>query len=243
MATERLELFRFSPSVISALAVLFFFTGAARAQIVPYITDVVGVEGIRKSTVRGASDDGELSLIGTFKLFNPDTVPFYLWVSFENGGKFTKTRGGHSDHRSPSIRLIDMEFHYRDPLQRPIVKVFPKRGAFGGPPVRRSGWGSSSSPDAPGHVGRFGKKKPNERPSYGRQSEDIPKPDVSAASSSGLRHRSGGGGAVEIVFWREDVQPYYEMELWGVLYAPDVQAALAAGRYIENINFEIEPAR
>ena len=248
MFTERSGLFgvsSVSASVFSAFAVLLFFVNTASPQSAPYIEDIVGDDNMEISDTDKRSVEGRLRLIGTFKLFNPDTVPFYLWVSFENGGQLTKTRTGrdHSDHRSPSIRLMDMELHYRDPLQRPIVKVFPKRGAFGGPPVRRSGWGSSSSPDAPGHVGRFGKKKPNERPSYGRQSEDIPKPDVSAASSSGLRHRVGGGGAVEIVFWREDVQPYYEMELWGVLYAPDVQAALAAGRYIENINFEIEPAR
>jgi len=33
------------------------------------------------------------------------------------------------------------------------------------------------------------------------------------------------------------------MELWGVLYAPDVREAVVAGRYVENINFEIEIAR
>jgi hypothetical protein len=32
------------------------------------------------------------------------------------------------------------------------------------------------------------------------------------------------------------------MELWGVLYAPDLKKAIVAGRYIENIKFEIEPA-
>jgi len=239
LATERPELVRVSTSVLSALAALLFFAGAARAQAVPYITDVDGEDDVSVSAVKGATENGDLRLIGTFKLFNPDTVPFYLWVSFENNGQLTKTRAGrdHSDHRSPVIRLMDMELRYRDQLQRPIVKVFPKRGAFGGPPVRRSGWGSPSSPDAPGHVGRFGKKKPNERPRF----EDARSEAVTSDATSSVRRRSLG--AVEIAFWREDVQPSYEMELWGVLYAPDVQAALAAGRYIENINFEIEPAR
>jgi hypothetical protein len=49
-------------------------------------------------------------------------------------------------------------------------------------------------------------------------------------------------GAVEIAFWQEDVQAYYEMELWGVLYAPDLKKAVVAGNYVENIKFEIEPA-
>jgi hypothetical protein len=57
-------------------------------------------------------------------------------------------------------------------------------------------------------------------------------------------YRGGRGrGVYEIVFWKEDAQAYYEMELWGVLYTPDVKEAVVAGRYVENINFEIEIAR
>jgi len=48
---------------------------------------------------------------------------------------------------------------------------------------------------------------------------------------------------VELVFWREDVQPSYEMEIWGVLYAPDVIEASVPGRYVENMWFEVEVAR
>jgi hypothetical protein len=65
----------------------------------------------------------------------------------------------------------------------------------------------------------------------------VERPDDAASSA---RHRSRG--AVEIVFWQEDVQAYYEMELWGVLYAPDLKKAVVAGNYVENIKFEIEPA-
>jgi len=53
----------------------------------------------------------------------------------------------------------------------------------------------------------------------------------------------GGRGASEITFWKEDAQVYYEMELWGALYAPDVRGAVVAGNYVENIKFEIEPVR
>jgi len=243
LSTKRSELSRVSTSTFLALAALLFYIGTARAQVVPYITDIDDEENVKTSIVKGSTENGELRFLGTFKLFNPDTIPFYLWVSFENNGQLTKTqtRAGHSNHRSPSIRLMDMELHYRDALQRPVVKVFPKRGAFGGPPVRRSGWGSSTL-GAEGNVGRFGKKKPHERQIYSRQPDYTASPASDDASLASVRRRAGGG-AVEIAFWREDVQSYYEMELWGVLYAPDVQAASAAGRYIEKINFEIEPAR
>jgi len=243
LSTERPKRLRFPPSVILFFAALLFFISAAHSQVVPYIAEIAGEDDISVSAAKGSTENGDLRLIGTFKLFNPDTVPFYLWVSFENNGQLTKTqtRSGHSNHRSPSIRLMDMELHYRDALQRPVVKVFPKRGAFGGPPVRRSGWGSSTL-GAEGNVGRFGKKKPHERQIYSRQPDYTASPASDDASLASVRRRAGGG-AVEIAFWREDVQSYYEMELWGVLYAPDVQAAFDAGRYIEKINFEIEPAR
>jgi hypothetical protein len=76
---------------------------------------------------------------------------------------------------------------------------------------------------------------------YGRYSK-------MAASSSTLntptfRRGGRGRGAAEIVFWKEDAQVYYEMELWGVLYAPDVRGAVVAGSYVESVNFEIEVAR
>jgi hypothetical protein len=201
--------------LLAFCALLSLFVNAAYPQAVPYITDVVGEEGVAVSDNGG---DGDLRLIGTFKLFNPDTVPFYLWVSFENGGRLAHSRRGHD---SPAIRMVDMELRYRDAAYRPVVKEFPDNA---GPRVRpRLGWASSKG----GSVGKFGRKK-----AHIEQSGD-------AASS--VRRRSMG--AVEIVFWREDVQAYYEMELWGVLYAPDVKKAVVAGNYVENIKFEIEAAR
>jgi len=225
----------------ASAAVLFFAVSSVRSQAVPYISDVVG-EALERSVVRGGTENGELRLIGTFKLYNPDAVPFYLWVSFENGSKFALSRsgGGRSGGRSPTIRLMDLELRYRDATRRPVVKAFPKEGVLGGPPARhrRVGWGASSGAagggGGAGGGGRFGKKKPHERPSGVDAGGD-------EALSGGGVHR--GFGAVEIAFWREDAQTYYEMELWGVLYAPDVQAASVSGRYIEKISFEIEPAR
>jgi hypothetical protein len=191
---------------------------AALPQALPYITDVVGEEGMEsRSDDRPEPGDGDLRLIGTFKLFNPDTVPFYLWVSFQNGAVFKHSAQG---DRVPAVRLVDMELRYRDASYRPMVKEFPKDGLS--PRVtRRMGWGFSGS------EGRFGKKKTGET-----RAED------EAFSETGVRR--GRGGAVEIAFWKEEAQARYEMELWGVLYAPDVKAAVHAGNYLENIKFEIE---
>ncbi|MDR2694079.1 MAG: hypothetical protein LBB74_07685 [Chitinispirillales bacterium] len=224
MSIERSESAYVSRYVLWAFAALLFFVAAAYPQAVPYIEDIVGMDGIEASVgkrVVAEDDDGGLSLIGTFKLFNPDTVPFYLWVSFENGGRLA-----HSRHRrdSPAIRLVDMELRYRDASQRPIVKEFPDNA---GPRVRpRLGWASSRSVSG-GAAGRFGRKKAHI--------------EQSADAASSVRHR--GMGAVEIVFWQEDAQAYYEMELWGVLYAPDVRKAVVAGNYVENIKFEIEAVK
>lgn len=204
--------------VFFAIAAALFFVSASRAAV-PYIADIIGSQGIERSAVRGRSENGDLRLLGTFKIFNPDTVPFYLWVSFENGGKFTHSRSG---GRLPAIRLVDMELRYRDAMHRPIVKAFP--GAAGevaaAPAPRRAALGTSGG-------GRFGKKKPH----ITQTGEEAP---------AGRRWR---GDAVEIAFWREDAQPYYEMELWGVLYEPDVSEANVPGSYVENIKFEIEAAR
>ncbi len=209
------------------LVLLPVLVNTAYPQTAPYISDIVGEEGIENSAVKGGTENGELRFIGSFKLFNPDTVPFYLWVSFDNGGKFTHAKYG---DKYPTVRLVDLELRYKDASQRPVVKEFPRIGEFGVPPPRRrSAWGSSGSVG----VGRFGKKK-----AYKPQSE------VEAESvDRGGRGWRGGVGAVEVVFWQEEVQAYYEMELWGVLYASDLREAVVAGNYVEKIKFEVELAR
>jgi len=230
--THRTEIAAFSSVPRGAfffLAALLFSVSAAYALADPYIADIFGERDVGTSAVRGGTENGELRFLGAFKIFNPDAVPFYLWVTFDNGGKFALSRSG---GRSAEIRLMDLELRYRDMTRRPVVKAFPKEGVLGGSSARhrRSAWGASSGGAV---AGRFGKKKPHERPSGGDMGGVEP-------PSAAVRRR---GGAVEIAFWREDAQPYYEIEVWGVLYAPDVQAASAAGRYIEKISFEIEPAR
>ncbi|GBU20141.1 hypothetical protein R80B4_00016 [Fibrobacteres bacterium R8-0-B4] len=206
-------------SVFLSSALILISVNAASSQVVPYITDVFGEDVVWQSDAGGRSDDDRLNLICTFKLFNPDTVPFYIWVSFENGGKLKHSRYGDD---SPAIRMVDMELRYRDAFQRQIVKEFPDNSA---PRVRgRLGW--TSAPQS-GGARRFGRKK-----AHADQTGD-------AASSA----RRRGRGAVEIVFWQENVQAYYEMELWGIFYAPDVNAAVVAGRYADNVSFEVEIAR
>jgi hypothetical protein len=194
--------------------------GAARAQAVPYIADIIGEEGMEsRPNYQSGRDEGELRLIGTFKLFNPDTVPFYLWVSFQNEAKFKHSVQG---DRYPAVRLVDMELRYRDDSYRPIVKAFPREDGLSPRVARRIGWGFAGS------EGRFGKKKQG-----GKRAEE-----EAAFAETGVRR--GRGGSVEIAFWKEDAQGYYEMELWGALYAQDVRAASNAGNYLENITFEIE---
>ncbi|GBU20159.1 hypothetical protein R80B4_00034 [Fibrobacteres bacterium R8-0-B4] len=216
-----------SAGVFAALAVSLFFVNAAYPLVNPYIDDIYGIDGIevvagkRPAAAAADEDAGSLSLIGTFKVYNPDTIPFYIWISFENGGKLTHLRD-RDIREATTIRLVDMELRYLDALKRPVVKEFPDNNA---PRVRgRLGWTSPPQSDS--------------RRRFGRKKSHVDQSGEDAASS--VRRRSRG--AVEIVFWQEDVQAYYEMELWGVLYAPDLKKAVVAGNYVENIKFEIEPA-
>jgi hypothetical protein len=194
----------------SFAAALFFFACAAGAQVAPYIADIVGEEGMERYGAGGEAEGDALRLIGSFKLFNPDTVPFYIWATFENGAKFKHTRHG---GKYPAVRLVDMELRYKNGLGQVLVKEFPREGLD--PRVaRRLGWGFS------GEQGRFGRKKERGAPL-----------DANAAPRA---------GAVEVAFWPEDAQACYEMELWGALYAPDLRAAVYPGEYMENIKFELE---
>jgi len=217
------------------LVALFFLITPTYPQTVPYITDIFGEDGIENTSVDERSGDGGLRRIGTFKLFNPDTIPFYIWITFENGGMFK-----HDRYRDqyPSVRLVDLELRYKDALQRPMVKKFPNRAELAPRTKKRFGgsWlggGRSSS----------GKKVSRSR--RGVVSADDGIDDVDVGGTEAIEDRGGraGKGASEITFWKEDAQVYYEMELWGALYAPDVGGAVVAGRYVENIKFEVEPVR
>jgi hypothetical protein len=224
LSIERSELPRVSPNALLSLAALIFLVSAAQAQTVPYISDVVGEELVKKSDAGMVYVGGnELSLIGTFKLFNPDTVPFYIWITFENGGKFKHQKL----EDAPTIRLVDLELHYRNERQQPMVKKFPNTRSS----VReKNRFGGSWLGGGRGKKGRNGRSVEEE-------------PDVEAGAGTGADRGGRGNGASEIGFWKEDAQVYYEMELWGVLYTPDVRGAVVAGRYVENIKFEIEPMR
>jgi hypothetical protein len=215
-----------SPSIFWAFVAVLIFVNTAHPQVVPYIKDIVGEDGMEKSDVDEKSDEERLRLIGTFKLFNPDTVPFYLWVIFENGGRFKHTRYGDN---FPTVRLVDLELRYKNPQQQPMVKKFPNVGTE--PRVKKRFGGSWLG------GGRSGKRGARGRVIDEGGESDI---DIEAKTYRGGRRSHG---ASEITFWKEDAQVYYEMELWGVLYAPDVREAVVAGRYVENINFEIELAK
>jgi hypothetical protein len=203
--------------VFGVLAVLLFFVRAAHPQALPYISDIVGEEDIQAAIAVWESEDGAPRLIGSFKIFNPDTVPFYLWVSFENGGKFKHRRYG---AEYPAVRLLDMELRYRDRLERPLVKEFPSRRSAS----RAANW-MGARPGARG--AREAKREAKRDAGMNRAAEETGEPSRA--------------GAAEIAFWKEDAQGYYEMELWGILYAPDVKEAVYPGEYMENIRFEIEP--
>jgi len=221
-----------SPNALWVLAALLFLAGAAHPQVVPYITDVFGEEDIVKPGTNERPEGGGLRLIGTFKLFNPDTVPFYIWITFDNGGKFIHTK---YRNNYPSVRLVDLELRYKDVLQRPMVKKFPNsqesrvKKRFGG------SWLGGGRPS--GKKGSRGRR-------VGSVAEDADDIEVGNAGAEATEDRGGRGhGASEITFWKEDAQTYYEMELWGALYAPDMRNAGVAGNYVENIKFEIEAIR
>jgi len=223
-----------------AIILILIFVNTAYSQVVPYIEDIFGEEDMVKSDNGMGSSEERLRMIGRFKLFNPDTVPFYMWVIFENGGKFKHTK--YTD--VPSVRLVDLELHYKNARGQIMVKKFPNANRSE-PRMLNKRFGGSWLGGA-----RSERKRSRGRGAVGAEEElDGGGVDFDAGSVSGGRRgasRGGGrgsGGVSEIVFWKEDAQVYYEMELWGVLYAPDVREAVVAGNYVENISFEIEPVR
>jgi len=232
----------FTRNVVTVfLVALFFLITPAYPQTVPYIEDMVGEDGIENTDFgERTGDDNRLRLIGTFKLFNPDTVPFYIWITFENGGMFKHTR--YRDEY-PAVRLVDLELRYKDALQRPMVKKFPNRADLVPRSKKRFGgsWLGGGRASSGKKVSRSRRGVVDAGDVYvGGDDVDA---GVVADASEADRGGRAGRGASEITFWKEDAQAYYEMELWGALYAPDVRGAVVAGNYVENIKFEIEPVR
>jgi len=230
LSTERSKFSCVPPRILATLAAVIFFTVAAYPQVVPYIKDVVGEDNVENSVDRVGTENGGLRLLGTFKLHNPDTVPFYIWVSFENGGKFKHRKQADL----PTIRLVDLELHYKNALNQLIVKKFPNSRSE--PQIRKRFAGSWLG----GGRSSVKKRTPRGRASTAIEDDELDI-DIESEATAGRRYR--GQGASEITFWKEDAQVYYEMELWGALYSPDVREAVVAGRYVENIKFDIEPAQ
>lgn len=194
---------------------LMVFAASVFPQARPYIKDAVTADNFNKS-----SSDPFITqphLLCTFKLFNSDTVPFYLWVYFENRGKLKHVKYG---EEFSGVRLVDLELRYKNALGQQMVKKFPDNKSDTRVKKRFGGaWLGG---------GRSKKSKLRDEPIEGAVADDT-------VDRGGRRD-----GASEITFWKEDAQTYYEMELWGALYAPDVDNGVTAGGYRDVVNFEIE---
>jgi len=203
---------------IRLIAALFLLAIACPVfpQVTPYITDAFTVDNLQSSNSTQSVD--QPYMLCTFKLFNPDTVPFYMWVSFNNSGKLKHVNHG---DEFPELRLTDLELRYKNAIGQPMVKKFPNNRSD--PKVKKRFGGAWLG------GGRSGKRRPRE--------EFADEAVEGAAIIERGRHRRG---ASEIAFWKEDAQGYYEMELWGVFYESDMEGTIVAGVYMDVVNFEIE---
>jgi hypothetical protein len=197
---------------IGAWVFCFSFALAAAVPAFPQAAPRIGdVESFPVDNLY--SDDPSITLprrLCNFKIFNPDTAPFYLWLSFGRHGVLRHEKRGEG---YPDLRLTDLELRYKNDLSVPMVKVVPKRGERA---ARALGLGKGGFRNAR---------------------------DVKKGVRRGADALDGGGGhvgAAEIAFWQEDAQGYYEMELWGSIYEPDLEKGVGAGRYSESVEFEIE---
>jgi hypothetical protein len=195
---------------INFVVILFLLAIVCPAfpQVTPYIDDAFSVDNLQSPS--SAPSVGQPYLFCTFKLFNPDTVPFYIWVYFENSGKLKHANHG---NEFPELRLADLEFRYKNAIGQPMVKKFTNNRSD--PKVKKRFGGAWLS------GGRAGKKRPRE--------EFVNEVIDGVATTGRDKHRHG---ASEIAFWKEDAQGYYEMELWGVLYEHDLEGTIVAGVYI-----------
>jgi len=228
----------FASISLMAAVLLTLFSVPAYPQSAPYIDGDVIAYGI-ETVPRSDSSTVILQRLCVFKVVNPDTVPFYLWVTLDNGGvmEFVSQRGS----EYPPLRLVDLELRYKDDLSRPAVKKLPLRRSFVRAANRRlggSGWrGAREAKRGAKQNGRNAKQNPERWAERVDTGTEIGVDGVTVEAES-----DRGVGAVEVVFWKEDAQGYYEMELWGAVYPPDMRKALA-GRYTGSVKFEIEAMR
>lgn len=192
--------------LLSAIAVTATFS-----QVVPFVVDGI-IDANNLQAVFSDSSVTEPQLICAFKVSNPDTIPFYLWVSFKEGGRMVHT--SHRDETAP-LRLVDLELRYRDNQHVPVVKAFPDNDY--GPRLKKRVGGSWAG-------GGWVRKKRTAR-----------------APEERVSHRADRDrGVYEIPFWPEDAQGYYEMEIWGAMSAGDLNGSIFAGRYSETVSLEFE---
>jgi len=202
--------------IVVIIAIIVILPTPAISQILPFVADEIVTEDI-KSESSDTDSGAALQRICTFKLSNPDTLPFYLLVSFKEGGMLVHTS---RERGLASMRLVDLELRYNNDLSMPIVKVFPGSEFDENVPVRRRAGGSWVN--GGGQSARFGKKKV--RPENGEN-----------AGNRGYRT-----WVYEIPFLPEDAQVSYEMEVWGALRVRDGDGRVVAGRYMETISLDIE---
>ncbi len=213
-------LYSASAALRSAFAVLIVLSSAVSVfpQTRPFVDGEVITYPLAPlfSSSVSVSDtsDSRQQLICSFTLTNPDTVPFYLWVTFDGGGRMRYSTPDGGGAANPPLRLVGLELRYKDNQHVPIVKEFPNNG-YGPRPKKRVGGAWAG--------GGWVRKKRGARAPEERVSHRAP------------RDR----GAYEIPFWPEDVQGRYEMEVWGAIYSPDLKRAFA-GRYSETVKFDIE---
>jgi len=201
---------------------LLSFATFAVSQTVPYIQDVVPV--VEKDLSRSDYDIAMPRLLCTFTIINPDTLPFYIWVSFEGQGALRHAKRG---DEMPALRLTDLEFRYKNDLSQPMVKKFPNINTSESRAKKRFG----------GSWLGEGRRKKGTRGKFAESNVGVDAGEDVDVYTGGSGRR---WGAFEIDFWKEDAQAYYEMELWGRLYEPDLRGAIGAGKYSDVVNFEIE---
>jgi hypothetical protein len=119
LAIERSKFSGVSQGVIFVLVSVLFFAHPAHPRVAPYVAEIAGEK-------LESGGGGGPRLIGTFKIFNPDTVPFFLWVSFGEGGK-------------PAARVADLEIRCKSPSRQTSAKWVQNEGGRFDPGVLAEG--------------------------------------------------------------------------------------------------------
>jgi len=233
-----------SPIFIIPVISLVLLITAVRTypQTTPYIDGEVVSYGLDPIHSYSATDtlSVQLQLLCSFKIANPDTVPFYLWIALERGGvmEFAQRDLGY-----PALRLIDLELRYKDDLSRPVVKKLAMRRqptkvhrSFGGTTWRSA---REAKRGAKQNARRNAKNNTVWTGDPGDIGADVGI-DGGVVTDDVFNDKSFS--IVEVTFLNEEAQGVYEMELWGAIYPPDMRKAVA-GRYVGAAKFEIEAMR